>query len=154
MTRSMTLGALVLTSLLAACHHARGVGYIRDEMPPGRPDFVAGAPEGYWIWQDRQGWHLRTTSDVPRRFQGNIETVGGQVSTVRPVGSTDGGVRREGSNIDFDYRALGGEQGFDWTASSGCNRFELYIDGETRPLRVFLGSVETSPVRVPFAVCG
>lgn len=154
MTRYVTLGVVIATSLLAACHYASDIGYIRDDLPPGRPYFVAGSPEGYWIWRDRQGWHLRTTSDAPRRFQGTIETVGGGVSTVRPIGRADGAVHHEGANIDFDYSAAGGEQGFDWTASSGCSRFDLYIDGTTRPLRVFLGRIEDSPSRIPFAVCG
>ncbi len=153
MTRNVTLGVVIATALLGACHYAQDVGYVREDLPPGKPYFVAGSPEGYWIWRDRQGWHLRTTSDVPRRFQGSVETVGGQVSTVRPVGRAEGGVHREGANIEFDYQASGGEQGFDWTASSGCSRFDLYIDGETRPLRVFLGGIDTSPNRVPFAVC-
>ena len=30
---------------------------------------------------------------------------------------------------------------------------ELYIDGASRPLRVFLGGSEDSPTHVPFASC-
>jgi hypothetical protein len=148
------LALLALFSTLVGCHHARGLGFIRDSLPPGRPSFTLGGPEGYWIWKDHQGWHLRTTSDAPRHFQGEIEMVGAAPSAVQAVGKAAGGVRREGDDIEFDYQAAGGEQGFDWTSSSGCGRFELYIDGTTRPLRVFLGGVEASPARVPFAVCG
>ncbi len=155
MPRLASSAALLSIMMVAAgCLHARGIGYVRDDMPPGRPSFVAGMPEGYWIWQDTQGWHVRTTSDVPRHFYGTIEAVSGDVSEVRAVGRAAGSVRRNGSTIRFDYQSIGGEQGFDWTGSDQCNRFELYIDGTTRPLRVFLGGVEASPSRVPFAVCG
>ncbi len=146
-------GLAALTLLLGACHHARGVGYVRDEMPPGKPEFAPGLPEGYWVWQDAHGWHLRTTSDVPRHFHGNVETISGPASTVHPVGRAAGGVRQDGAAIWFDYTASGGEQGFDWAESSSCQRFELYIDESPRPLRVFLGESELSPARVPFAVC-
>lgn len=150
---TLTVVLLVCASAIDACHYASGVGYA-DSIPPGRPDFAPGTPEGYWIWQDRQGWHLRTTSDAPRHFRGTIEAMGGDPADLRAVGGAAGAVRQEGSRIQFEYDAAGGEQGFDWVSSSGCNRFEITIDGTTRPLRVFLGGVEESPARVPFAVCG
>ncbi|MFL5263099.1 MAG: hypothetical protein ACJ79E_17835 [Anaeromyxobacteraceae bacterium] len=144
--------ALAATLLaLAGCHHASGVGFT-SRMPDGRPPFAAGAPEGYWIWQDARGWHLRATSDVPRRFHGVVESVDGSVAEVRAVGVRRGVSPGEDA-IAFDWQSSGAEQGFDWAASDDCARFELYIDGDTRPLRVFLGGGEQSPARVPFAVC-
>ena len=146
--------ALVVASLaaLAACHYARGVGFT-SRMPEGRPSFASGSPEAYWIWGDKRGWHLRTTSDVPRRFHGLVESVDGSVSHVRLLGAAGRGVSPGKDAIAFDWESSGGEQGFDWTTSDGCVRFDIYIDDDTRPLRVFLGRGELSPERVPFALC-
>lgn len=144
---------LVLTPFaLAGCHYARGVGF-SSHMPDGRPAFLAGMPEGYWIWEDSRGWHLRTTSDVPKRFHGVVESVDGSVRHIRPVGGAARGVAPGDDAIAFDWESSGGEQGFDWTASDDCARFDLYIDGDTRPLRIHLGGAEQNPARVPFAVC-
>jgi hypothetical protein len=150
----MTVARALLLPLaaLAACHYARGVGFT-SHMPDGRPAFLSGLPEGYWIWEDSRGWHLRTTSDAPRRFHGIVESVGGSVAQVRPVGAAARGVSPGEDAIAFDWESTRGEQGFDWTSSDDCARFEIYIDGETRPLRVFLGASERNPERVPFAVC-
>jgi len=150
--RALAVVAVVSGVASSGCHYARGVGFA-GHLPPGRPSFVAGMPEGYWIWEDRQGWHLRTTSDIQRHFHGAVQAVGGSVGALRPVGAAAGRVRRDDDTIAFDYQAEGGEQGFDWV-STGCSRFEIYIDGTTRPLRVFLGGEESSPARVPFAICG
>jgi hypothetical protein len=151
--RARSIALLGAGLALAGCHLARGAG-VPTPIPVGRPEFTAGEPEGYWIWQDRAGWHLRTTSDMPHHFHGNVETVDGIMSDFRPVGpipptSLAAGTRR----IEFDWNGRGGEVGFDWRVSSGCNRFEIYIDGTTRPLRVFLGGPGDSPYRVPFALC-
>ena len=146
--------ALVVASFaaVAACHYARGVGFT-SRMPAGRPAFVSGSPEAYWIWGDSRGWHLRTTSDVPRRFHGLVESVNGGVSQVRAVGAAMGGVSPGKDAIAFDWDSFGGEQGFDWTTSDRCVRFDIYIDDDTRPLRVFLGGGDRTPGRMPFAVC-
>jgi hypothetical protein len=136
---------------LAGCHYAGGVGFT-SHMPAGQPPFAAGSAEGYWIWQDASGWHLRTAADVPRRFHGVVESVDGSVAKVRSVGVRRG-VSPGDDAIAFDWESSASEQGFDWAASDGCARFDIYIDGDARPLRVFLGSGEQSPARVPFAVC-
>jgi len=151
--RRSSLPILLAGLLSTACSYARGVG-VPDSLPGGRPGFAEGMPEGYWIWQDQQGWHLRITSDVPRHFHGAVENVGiGRIKQVTPVGLAAQGVRSENGLIAFDMHVHGGVHGFDWKPASGCNRFELYIDGASRPLRVFLGGAEESPTRVPFAVC-
>ncbi len=149
-----TIGlALALAIVQAGCTYARGVGS-PAALAPGRPEFVPGLTEGYWIWQDSGGWHLRTTSDLPRRFHGELEPVGGAISSVRAVGGApEPQVGGGGDRIVFDWQAEGGERGIDWIASSGCTRFQLYIDGDPRPTRVFLGGPSDSPDVIPFAVC-
>ncbi len=149
-TRYLTLLAL---AGLVACHSVRTVGR-PDGIPEGRPPPEDTLAEGYRIWQDQDGCHLRASSDVRRRFQGEIEAAWGEVSGFRAVGDVAGHVETAPRTIRFDFFAdAGGERGFDWRASSGCNRFEVYIDGDARPMRVLLPE-GTSPARVPFALCG
>ena len=151
--RGVSVPLLLAGLLFTSCSYARGAG-VPDSLPPGRPGFYAGMPEGYWIWQDQQGWHLRITCDVPRHFHGAVANVGfGGIKQVKAVGTAARGLRSENGLIAFDMQVEGGVHGFDWSPSSGCNRFELYIDGASRPLRVFLGGSEESPAHVPFAAC-
>jgi hypothetical protein len=150
----MAIARVLLLATLAAssaCHYARGIG-LTSRMPAGRP-LVSPGGDAYWIWEDSRGWHLRTTSDVPRRFRGVVESVDGSVTQVRPIGAARQGVSPGADAIAFDWESSGAEEGFDWRTSDGCARFDIYIDEEPRPLRVFLGAGEKSPERVPFAVC-
>ncbi len=149
------LGPIAGMALLAAgCTYARGAGK-PERLAAGRPEFAPGLSEGYWIWEDRDGWHLRTTSDVRRRFHGAVEPVGGSISAVRAVGAGPEALARGGAGdrVEFSWEGDGGAQGLDWRASSGCTRFTLYIDGDTRPFRVFLGGPGETPDHIPFAVC-
>lgn len=153
MQRSWLGLVLLALPVLAGCHSFQTVGWpsgIADGKPP--PEDLAA--EGYRIWQDGQGWHLRARSDLRRRFQGEVDAGWGQVTDFRPVGDVGEKVRASPRTIAFDFFAdAGGERGFDWRATNGCNRFEVYIDGDARPLRVELPEGE-SPARVPFALCG
>ncbi len=152
MQRSRLSLVLLVLPVLAGCHSFQTVGWpsgIADGSPPPQ-DFLA---EGYRIWQDGQGWHLRTRSDLPRRFQGLVDAGWGQVTDFRPVGDV-GQVQTTPTSFAFDFQTdASGERGFDWRATNGCNRFEVYIDGDARPLRVLLPEGD-SPARIPFALCG
>jgi hypothetical protein len=145
--------ALLLASLaLAACYHAKGSGSC-GHVADGRPAFTTWPADGYWIWEDERGWHLRTASEVSRRFHGLVEASDGSVKDVRAVGVMRGGGAPRSDAIAFDWDGSGGEQGFDWTSSDRCARFELYIDEDIRPLRIHLGRDEVTPGTVPFAAC-
>ena len=123
------------------------------EIAPGQPVFGPGAPEAYWIWHDTGGWHLRsTTAGQAHRFHGMIVPVGGEITDARPMGPPDR-VRVGPGGISFDFVTRGGEDGFDWHVSSGCNRFEIYIDGVARPGHVRLGGPSNAPRHVPFDRC-
>jgi hypothetical protein len=143
---------LLVTSLaLAGCYSPRGV--VGCRAADGRPAFATWPADGYWIWEDERGWHLRTASEVSRRFHGVVETIDGTVKDVRAVGTSKGGVSPGSDAIAFDWESTGGEQGFDWASSDRCARFELYIDEDARPLRIHLGRDELTPTSVPFAAC-
>ncbi len=153
--RSLVIAALAAGAALATgCTAARGVG-APAPLAAGRAEYMPGLGEGYWIWQDSDGWHLRTTSTLPRRFHGAVEAVGrADLDRVRPVGGASAEVAGGGRTILFSWGSAGGsERGFDWTNPSGCNRFALYVDGDPNPLAVFLGGTGENPSRIPFALC-
>jgi hypothetical protein len=136
---------------LAGCATARPP----PEIAPGRPLFAPGAPEAYWIWHDQGGWHLRTTTaGMPHRFHGLVVPLRGTIVDVRPTRlEWQDRIRMGPRGIEFDFVTQGGEDGFDWHVSSGCNRFETFVDGAARPGLVHLGGVGNRPHHVPFDRC-
>ncbi|HUL61356.1 MAG TPA: hypothetical protein VLU43_18910 [Anaeromyxobacteraceae bacterium] len=150
--RKLASFAMVLGMLgSAGCVTARRP----PQIAPGRPIFGPGAPEAYWIWHDGGGWHLRsTTAGMPHRFHGTILPLGGEITDARPIRpDLPDRVRVGPGGITFDLVTQGGEDGFDWHVSSGCNRFEIFIDGAARPGHVRLGGPSNSPQHVPFDRC-
>ena len=145
--------AALAVILLAAC-------IVRVTEPGyavgGQPAFHAGSPEAYWIWHDAGGWHLRTTTMAARhRFHGAVyPAAGGVLSDVRPVGLEWGDRIRMGARgIEFDFETHGFEDGFDWRVSSGCNQFDIFIDGKPHPHKVHLGAGAMHPRGIPFESC-
>ncbi|HUK65681.1 MAG TPA: hypothetical protein VLV17_02550 [Anaeromyxobacteraceae bacterium] len=137
--------------LVAACATARPP----PQIGPGRPVFAPGATEAYWIWHDQGGWHLRTTTaGAAHRFHGSVVALGGEMADVRPKRiEWKDRIRMSPSAISFDFVTQGGEEGFDWRVSSGCNRFEIFVDGTARPGLVRLGGAAVPPRHVPFDRC-
>ena len=133
-------------ALLASCAPVRGT-MSSERVERGAPLEDPG-PGAYRVWQDGDGWHLRVTSEVPRRFHGRI---GSEVSRVRGHQLPEGAVAVTDGAVTFSFVASG-EAGFDW-GGSGCQEAALYVDGDARPLRVALGAWSAAPVRVPFRVC-
>lgn len=125
-------------------------------MAEGRPAFAAREAASYWIWHDRDGWHLRvTTAGARRQFRGTIESSGGAISNFHPTRLEwrDRVAVEGGRVIRFDLMAHGGIDGFDWRTTSGCNFFDLYIDGSPQPTRVFVGAFAANPPFGPFEAC-
>ena len=150
MTRIATiLGLLTAVLLGGAC-----AGTI-PRISPGRPAFASGSPESYWIWHDPAGWHLRTTTRAQlHRFHGWVEAIDGRIGEVHPSRlEWNDRIRIAPRGIEFDFSTDGGEDGFDWRVSSGCNRFYLQVDGVAAPERVHLGGQSHVPVEMPFARC-
>jgi hypothetical protein len=147
------------SSLLLASILLVATGCVTARPPPriapGRPYFGPGAPEAYWIWHDEGGWHLRTTTaGMAHRFHGTVLALGGQIMDARPSRPEwQDRIRMSPGGIAFDFVTQGGEEGFDWHVSSGCNRFEIYVDGVPRPGRVRLGGPSSVPRHVPFDRC-
>lgn len=142
----MSSRAVALVLLLSAgCGFSRGAVLARrvEEGPPLEDP----GSESYRLWHDGGGWHLRARSDLPRRFHGEIAGTGDRVSAVGVAGDA---VSAGGGRLRFSFLA-GDEAGFDF--GGGCVDLALYVDGDPRPLRVFIGEFGAAPGRVPFRVC-
>jgi hypothetical protein len=156
---SRGLAAVVCIVLAGCVVRARPVvvaaAHGPEPISPGRPAFHSGSPEAYWVWHDEGGWHLRTTTAGARhRFHGWVEPIGGRVEDFRPTRLEWGDrVRVAARGIEFDFETAGAEDGFDWRVSSGCSRFELFIDGAAHPGKIHLGGAASHPHHTPFERC-
>ncbi len=143
----------MVPTILAVLASACGAHIVH--IAPGRPAFRPGAPLAYWVWHGEGGWHLRTTTAGQRHhFHGWITAIDGGIVEVRPtrVERRDL-VRIARRGVEFDFETEGGEDGFDWRSSSGCNRFELRVDGRADPRLVHLGGPGNEPAQIPFDRC-
>ncbi len=136
--------AVVLLCLAAGCGFSRGAVLAR-RVEAGPPIEDPGS-ESYRLWHDGSRWHLRARSDVPRRFHGEIAGAEGATAQGIPADALSGG----GGRIRFSFVA-GQDAGFDF--GGGCVDVALHIDGDPRPLRVFVGAFGAAPGRVPYRIC-
>jgi hypothetical protein len=145
------VSAITAVALMALAGCATHVAPIA----PGRPAFHSGSPVGYWVWHDDGGWHLRTTTHRSRhRFHGWITAIDGRVDEVRPTRlEWRDRVHVGQRGVEFDFETDGDEDGFDWRVTSGCNRFELLVDGRADRRVVHLGGPGYEPKGVPFSRC-
>jgi len=144
------LGALALVALV-------GCGGAIPRISPGRPPVQAGSFRGYWIWHDEAtGWHLRvTTAGQLHRFSGTIQPAEGGSIAALAASRADWGtqVQLVGGVIQFAFEQQGGEDGFDWRVTSGCNTFDLQIDGQSVGSEVHLGGLDHIAGAMPFSRC-
>jgi hypothetical protein len=145
--------AMLASSLaLSGCYFSGRSAVLAGWTEEGRAVAAVLDPaEAYVVWHDPAGWHLRVRSNVARRFEGVVVAAG--ANGVTAVGVEPAAVRAAGSGFAFDLvaDAGAGEVGFDWRG--GCAEFSLYVEGETRPLRVFAGPLGANPSHIPFSLC-
>jgi hypothetical protein len=130
----VVIGMAVLVSGLALAEELR---------PRGRPEVLNKGRPSYYIWFDKDGWHLRTTAKEPHRFTGVIEVTEGTFTDLKNA-SADARTRRAGGDgdrghiskdklkIDFGMRTNGDFDGFDFKVSDKTKtlKFDLKIDGD------------------------
>jgi hypothetical protein len=134
----------------------------KAQLPSGPPHISAGRPTfegrsgGFFIWADDDGWHLRTTSAGQlASFTGVISPIGGELGGLRPMRANDRStkVSLTDKGIEFSLPTQAEVEGFDWTVTSGCNRFDLLALGEANPGLVRLGGMADAPPQIPFDLC-
>lgn len=126
-------------------------------------DLHTGNPFGYWLWREDDGtWHLRTTAARQgHRFQGAIRPgVSGAIQALNGVNLSAGGRRRpsdalhmDGSNIVFDFITHQGLVGLDFQlVGKSSLEFDLRIDEDADPAKIFIGKSQVNPEKAHFVV--
>jgi hypothetical protein len=128
---------------------------LAPSMSPGRTTLDRDKSGGFWIWADRDGWHLRTTTaGTQRLFSGVVSPIEGTIGDLKTVrGDPSQQVKLTGRGIEFQFATQADVDGFDWTVTSGCNRFDLLADGGRTPGVVRLGAAGDAPESIPFSRC-
>ncbi len=139
--KKLTAVLLVLSFLLA------GSGYALAWAPQlqGRPfDFRPGDSRGVFVWRDRDGLHLRTTTRGSEHvFSGVIGTNGYfvDVDSARLEGRDFFRVNDDRNMITFRFRTAGGSDGLDFRVRDGERlNFALFVDGHRiDPNEIYIG---------------
>jgi hypothetical protein len=149
--------ALFVTVLGLVSAGAYQRGPQRELNPEGQPEgFKAGVNHRYFVWHDREGWHLRTTTARERhRFHGEVVPDEGSIQDLRTFRRERGDwvtLGPNGSKVLFDLSTDEGLDGFDFRSNAQTLRFRLLMDGKERPELIFVGLTGNNPPAVPFAI--
>jgi hypothetical protein len=112
----------------------------------GRPAaFEPGGQAGYFIWQDHEGLHLRTTAAGVRHvFSGTIRTDGAYEDTFGKATGVDDTVQvnENRDKITFQFTNSGDTSGIDLHVRGGTYvSFNLAMDGDdVSPAAIFIGA--------------
>jgi len=125
--------------------------------PQGRPSLKPGHGFAYLVWRDDNGWHLRWSTEEKRRnFTGTLQAIGGVFVDAKGVGleKKEDRLSIAPAEIRFNTWAAGGQDGIDFRLGPKVKsvRFELFIDGDSRPDRVFIGKAGVHPPRNLFVI--
>ncbi|MGB0678481.1 MAG: hypothetical protein ACPGUV_02330 [Polyangiales bacterium] len=135
---------------------------VKKRKVRGKPADMGDAPgeeTGYWLWQDDEGWHLRTTSaQTPAVMQGRISSPEGisGFRAVRLESKDRFRASRDDKGYVFSLRTGDAVDGFDFEkVGTSCLRFFFRIDGEEAPGKaVRLGAKGKAAPAGAFAYCG
>lgn len=161
------LAAALLTSCVEPVHSIRmsesTPTRVNASLAAGRSNKLhSGAPFAWWIWQDGDGqWHLRTTAARQgKRFRGRIHVdAPGAIVQLTPVGMENRrGNHDEIGMVDGDialnFTTHQNVDGCDFRLTgTGCLEFDLRIDGDGDPGRIYLGSSQAQPPSAHFLLC-
>lgn len=111
----------------------------------GRPDKMRiGGAQGYFIWHDKQGMHLHTTTKGREHvYTGVIRTNGKfvDVNEFRTEAGDNVRVSRDRDTIWFKFSTTAGLDGLNFRVRGGEQvDFDLYVDGhQINRQQIFLG---------------
>lgn len=123
----------------------------------GRPDRLTESDLGYWLWQDGDGLHLRTTTRGRLHvFSGTIRTPeGGAVYAAHLVrdehrpGNRDGAIRIDHDAVRFRFMTYDGVDGIDFRIAGPVFCIDLHDGGRDAEDITYLGRGELRPESVP-----
>ncbi len=130
--------------------------------PDGEPAaFGRSKSARYAVWRDRDGWHLRTTSDRrTHRFQGEVRIEGGsfvQVNSYRNAREKPAAhwkFKPNKQELVFDFQSHERLDGVRFRVNPGADRvmFTLRIDGSDEVGQVYVGRKNQFPEVLPMAL--
>lgn len=113
----------------------------------------------YFIWHDKMGWHLRsTTAGKLRRFHGAIRLDQGRIESVISTGidkeKTDAWrVDKDRKTLKYEFKTASRSDGFYFKVKDTTElEFDLAIDGKKDAKAVFIGKKGQHPAEVPFTL--
>jgi hypothetical protein len=124
----------------------------------GKPaSLAAGAPLGYYIWHDNNGWHLEVTHPTHSHvtFSGWVSTDGTlRVQRVDDERNDVTKVGPDGHVLAFAFNNYGFIDGVHFeTRGAQYLDFHLYVDGlPAHAVEVNIGGRSLHPEKVPFAI--
>lgn len=119
--------------------------------------FDPGKIRGYFLWQDKEGFHLRTTSNGDiHNFSGTVRTDGRFKNVLESYkGDSDYlEVNKSQNKIKYNITASEEEEGIDFQLSYGSYiKFSLSLDSEAiNPNEIFIGKDGWHPVSHDFTI--
>ena len=155
-----TVSALALAAALTV-GEAKVGAVAAGINPQGRPkNFKEGEVNGYAVWHDKKGWHLRTTTKKhEHHFRGQITVEGGTFAKAHSFHLEKEGrledhwkLGKKRRTLTFDFKTDKGIDGINFTVGKKATaiRFALHVDGKNEPARVRIGSAGVRPGQIPF----
>ena len=164
---ALVVFAVVSASTAFGSHAASSFGkqrtVCRDSGWPssaqGVPAALRGTAQGYFLWHDVRGWHLRLRAGSTGKLEGNVSAN----ARIRVLGSTPAarlGLKAGASGFSFQLSGTGKGEGIDFAAAC-ARRLTLNFGGSpasgavasgepipagyTSPTTVFLGARDPAP---------
>ncbi len=107
----------------------------------GATTFHAGAGDGYWIYSDANGIHLRTTTKSAADHKYYTGQIFGELANVSLFSPDDDWLKwPNGDHADFGLRTNGGVDGVNLTLKGSSIVFTLRTDGQVAGPNIAFGS--------------
>ncbi len=145
--------ALVLASATAGLGRETVIPYYSSSSKP----IISDDAPHYLLWHEGDLWHLRWQSPKKKaKFRGELKVVEGSITLVERVNleKKDKTEEKESKAILFKGKVKEQPEGFDFRWSGTRLWVDLYIKGEHRPLRVYIGRRAIRPQSIPFFLLG
>jgi hypothetical protein len=150
--------AIATVSVVALIGVIASPAFAWGERIEGRPaSFQAGGTDGYYLWHDEAGLHLRTTdSSGSFTYSGTLSTQGTftDVQLVRAEKDDSVQILNGGKVLQFQFVTFQGVDGIDFRVDGGNPvQLQLMQNGNPiNPANIFLGSMSVHPLHNPVRI--
>lgn len=140
------------------------MGYVAQALalnPKGKPaGMKAGQVHRYFVWHDKNGWHVRTTTAQRKhRFEGSIRVKGGKFTSVTGAKLEEKRddwwkLGKASKMLTFDVGTDRGLDGFDFTVNAKADEieFKMKVDDEEHADWIYIGADDEHPEGATFSL--